>query len=80
MVRHDGSEDNTLGPDDCKAHSPWHPSQNTDAKLLIYRLFQEGRVLAQDGIRSLPCTTVVLALARIRNEILIFLKIQVLAE
>ena len=21
MVRHDGSEDNTLGPDDCKAHS-----------------------------------------------------------
>ena len=24
MVRHDGSEDNTLGPDDCKAHSPWH--------------------------------------------------------
>ena len=23
--------------------------QNTDAKLLIYRLFQEGRVLAQDG-------------------------------
>ena len=25
------------------------PSQNTDAKLLIYRLFQEGRVLAQDG-------------------------------
>ena len=28
------------------------PSQNTDAKLLIYRLFQEGRVLAQDGIFS----------------------------
>ena len=26
------------------------PSQNTDAKLLIYRLFQEGRVLAQDGV------------------------------
>ena len=25
-------------------------SQNTDAKLLIYRLFQEARVLAQDGI------------------------------
>ena len=24
------------------------PSQNTDAKLLIYWLFQEGRVLAQD--------------------------------
>ncbi len=51
MVRHDGSEDNTLGPDDCKVHSPWQPSQNTDAKLLIYRLFQEGRVLAQDGIK-----------------------------
>ena len=44
MVRHDGSEDNTLGPDDCKAH----------AKLLIYRLFQEGRVLAQDGDRRGP--------------------------
>ena len=28
---------------------PLAPSQNTDAKLLIYRLFQEGRVLAQDG-------------------------------
>ena len=24
-------------------------SQNTDSKLLIYRLFQKGRVLAQDG-------------------------------
>ena len=29
---------------------PLAPSQNTDAKLLIYRLFQEGRVLAQDGV------------------------------
>ena len=32
-------------------------SQNTDAKLLIYRLFQEGRVLAQDAVagdRSVP--------------------------
>ena len=28
-------------------------SQNTDAKLLIYRLFQKGRVLAQDGHRLL---------------------------
>ena len=28
---------------------PLARSQNTDAKLLIYRLFQEGRVLAQDG-------------------------------
>ena len=25
---------------------------NTDSKLLIYRLFQKGRVLAQDGISS----------------------------
>ena len=25
---------------------------NTDSKLLIYRLFQKGRVLAQDGVRS----------------------------
>ena len=33
-----------------KATAPLAPSQNTDAKLLIYRLFQEGRVLAQDGM------------------------------
>ena len=26
------------------------PVANTDAKLLIYKLFQEGRVLAQDGL------------------------------
>ncbi len=26
------------------------PVANTDAKLLIYQLFQEGRVLAQDGV------------------------------
>ena len=26
------------------------PVANTDAKLLIYRLFQKGRVLAQDGL------------------------------
>ena len=50
MVRHDGSEDNTLGPDDCKGPQPLAPSQNTDAKLLIYRLFQEGRVLTQDEV------------------------------
>ena len=28
------------------------PVANTDTKLLIYRLFQKGRVLAQDGITS----------------------------
>ena len=50
MVRHDGSEDNTLGPDDCKGHGPWHHRKTQNAKLLIYRLFQEGRVLAQDGM------------------------------
>ena len=37
--------------DDCKAHGPW-PVANTDTKLLIYGLFQKGRVLAQDGVRS----------------------------
>ena len=26
------------------------PSANTDSKLLIYGLFQKGRVLAQDGV------------------------------
>ena len=28
------------------------PVANTDTKLLIYGLFQKGRVLAQDGYRS----------------------------
>ena len=28
------------------------PVANTDTKLLIYGLFQKGRVLAQDGIRD----------------------------
>ena len=28
------------------------PGANTDTKLLIYGLFQKGRVLAQDGVRS----------------------------
>ena len=28
------------------------PVANTDSKLLIYGLFQKGRVLAQDGIKS----------------------------
>ena len=36
----------TLGLDGCKALGP---VVNTDAKLLIYALFQEGGVLAQDG-------------------------------
>ena len=27
------------------------PVANTDTKLLIYGLFQKGRVLAQDGVR-----------------------------
>ena len=29
------------------------PVANTDTKLLIYGLFQKGRVLAQDGVMSL---------------------------
>ena len=52
MVRHHGSEDNTLGPDDCKAYG-LGPVANTDTKLLIYGLFQKGRVLAQDATGSL---------------------------
>ena len=28
------------------------PVANTDTKLLIYGLFQRGRVLAQDGVRT----------------------------
>ena len=32
------------------------PVANTDTKLLIYGLFQKGRVLAQDGVRYFaPC-------------------------
>ena len=49
VVRHHGSEDNTLGPDDCKAHA-LGPVANTDTKLLIYGLFHEGRVLAHNGV------------------------------
>ena len=32
------------------------PGANTDTKLLIYGLFQKGRVLAQDGRRSRSCS------------------------
>ena len=36
------------------------PVANTDTKLLIYGLFQKGRVLAQDGINLLePITALV---------------------
>ena len=28
------------------------PGANTDTKLLIYGLFQKGRVLAQDGVQN----------------------------
>ncbi len=30
------------------------PVANTDTKLLIYGLFQKGRVLAQDGVENPP--------------------------
>ena len=33
------------------------PVANTDTKLLIYGLFQKGRVLAQDGVDFLRSTT-----------------------
>ena len=33
------------------------PVANTDTKLLIYGLFQKGRVLAQDGIQGLAGTS-----------------------
>ena len=32
------------------------PGANTDTKLLIYGLFQKGRVLAQDGVPSVQFT------------------------
>ena len=31
------------------------PVANTDTKLLIYGLFQKGRVLAQDGVLEFVC-------------------------
>ena len=49
MVRHHGTEDNTLGQTIVKP-TALGPVANTDTKLLIYGLFQKGRVLAQDGI------------------------------
>ena len=33
------------------------PGANTDTKLLIYGLFQKGRVLAQDGVRVISLCT-----------------------
>ena len=48
MVRHHGTEDNTLGQTIVKP-TALGPVANTDTKLLIYGLFQKGRVLAQDG-------------------------------
>ena len=49
MVRHHGTEDNTLGQTIVKP-TALGPVANTDTKLLIYGLFQKGRVLAQDGV------------------------------
>ena len=49
MVRHHGTEDNTLGQTIVQP-TALGPVANTDTKLLIYGLFQKGRVLAQDGI------------------------------
>ena len=49
MVRHHGTEDNTLGQTIVKP-TALGPVANTDTKLLIYGLFQKGRVLAQDGL------------------------------
>ncbi len=51
MVRHHGTEDNTLGQTIVKP-TALGPVANTDTKLLIYGLFQKGRVLAQDGGNS----------------------------
>ena len=51
MVRHHGTEDNTLGQTIVQP-TALGPVANTDTKLLIYGLFQKGRVLAQDGVRE----------------------------
>ena len=56
MVRHHGTEDNTLGQTIVKP-TALGPVANTDTKLLIYGLFQKGRVLAQDEVRPFHSRT-----------------------
>ena len=59
-------ESRTLGSVRAKAEwlsystIPLGPVANTDTKLLIYGLFQKGRVLAQDGVARIrsPLVTV----------------------
>ena len=41
------------------------PVANTDTKLLIYGLFQKGRVLAQDAVRSATVPTVFLSMSMV---------------
>ena len=43
------------------------PVANTDTKLLIYGLFQKGRVLAQDEVRETPSIPV----WRVRKDVLL---------
>ena len=66
MVRHHGTEDNTLGQTIVKP-TALGPVANTDTKLLIYGLFQKGRVLAQDEVvlrvNDLDCLKIVLSMS-----------------
>ena len=52
MVRHHGAEDNTPSGQTIVKPTALGPGANTDTKLLIYGLFQKGRVLAQDGVST----------------------------
>ena len=49
VVRHHGSEDNTLGPDDCKAYGPWSGRKHRHQTADLWSI-SKGRVLAQDGV------------------------------
>ena len=54
MVHHHGSENNTPSGQTTVKPTALGPVAITDTKLLIYGLFQKGRVLAEDGVASLP--------------------------
>ena len=50
-VRHHGSEENTLGADDCKAHGPWPGRKHRHSAADLWSIIK-GRFLAQDAISS----------------------------
>ena len=66
VIRHHGSEDNTLGLAILKP-TALGPVANTDTKLLIYGLFQKGRVLA-NGELSFGGRRIQVSRPRVRSK------------